>query len=278
MEGAKERAIRLPSFSAAGPSTPCDSLLRSKALQRVAGAVWTALELLGWLDESRRRARRSSSRPRRPPVAYLATCFIALVGLVPLACYMAWSLASGPMSAPATLQALSFGLSAALTAAQEQPRVPFQPLLIPRLIHQTFKSASALPAKAEQLRATWRDRNPGWKLHLWDDDECRAFVRREFPHWYAAYQGLPKDVERADFFRYLVVLRLGGVYADIDTECRVGLDAVIRQSDTMVVGWEAEVPDAEAALRRHFSRTRQVGRVERIEGQGLGCTGRGVRG
>lgn len=38
------------------------------------------------------------------------------------------------------------------------------------------------------------------------------------------YQTLPKAVERADFFRYLVILRHGGMYADSDVECMMPIE------------------------------------------------------
>jgi mannosyltransferase OCH1-like enzyme len=45
-----------------------------------------------------------------------------------------------------------------------------------------------------------------------------------------------------------VVLRLGGAYADVDAECRAPLDAVIAPADTLLVGWDTEVPaDGDAA-------------------------------
>ena len=53
-------------------------------------------------------------------------------------------------------------------------------------------------------------------------------------------RSLPKNVERADFFRYMVILKYGGVYSDIDTECRRPLSSIIKARDTMVVGWENE--------------------------------------
>lgn len=61
-----------------------------------------------------------------------------------------------------------------------------------------------------------------------------------------------------DVHRYMVILRMGGVYADIDVELRQPLDSVVKPTDTMVVGWEAEVPDDAAAFKRHFVRKRQV--------------------
>eukprot|EP00878_Enallax_costatus_P018487 GHUV01019462.1.p1 GENE.GHUV01019462.1~~GHUV01019462.1.p1 ORF type:complete len:712 (+),score=229.78 GHUV01019462.1:1971-4106(+) len=58
--------------------------------------------------------------------------------------------------------------------------------------------------------------------------------------------------------RYMILLRLGGVYADIDVECRQPLDSVIQPADTLLVGWDDEVGDPTAAAQRHLARQRQV--------------------
>jgi mannosyltransferase OCH1-like enzyme len=81
--------------------------------------------------------------------------------------------------------------------------------------------------RAQRYRATWAAMNPGWVMRLWDDAECAAFVRSEFPEYVDAYFKLPHNVERADFFRYMVVLRYGGLYADIDTECHRPMDELV---------------------------------------------------
>ena len=57
----------------------------------------------------------------------------------------------------------------------------------------------------------------------------------------------------------MVVLRLGGLYADIDCECIQPFDQLIRPRDTMLVAWENEFSTAEEASRRAYVRKRQVG-------------------
>ena len=131
------------------------------------------------------------------------------------------------------------------------------PLMIPRIIHQTYKT-SDVPDRVKGLMRTWAEKNPGWKIRFYNDAECYKFVEREFPEYYDAYVSLPKDVERSDFFRYLIVLHTGGVYADIDTECRQPMDSYLRSTDTLVVGWENEFRTDEMAYSRHFVRRRQV--------------------
>ena len=67
-----------------------------------------------------------------------------------------------------------------------------------------------------------------------------------------------QDVERSDFFRYMVLLRYGGVYADIDTESRQPVDSLLKPEDTLVVGWENEWPTQSSAFDHHYVRRRQV--------------------
>ncbi|KAK9834954.1 hypothetical protein WJX84_011882 [Apatococcus fuscideae] len=132
------------------------------------------------------------------------------------------------------------------------------PKLIPKIIHQTFKTKN-VPPKVLALIESWKLANPSWEYRFYDDDACLAFVKREFPEYFDAYRNLGKDVERSDFFRYLVVLRLGGVYADVDTECKRPLDPFIQPKDTLVAGWENEFPTPHEAITvRHYARTRQI--------------------
>lgn len=71
--------------------------------------------------------------------------------------------------------------------------------------------------------------------------------------------------------RYLIVLKYGGVYADLDTECRVPLDTYLASgshlaagshfyagSPALVVGLENEFESLSAALARSYMRQRQL--------------------
>jgi hypothetical protein len=130
--------------------------------------------------------------------------------------------------------------------------------LIPRIVHQTFKSRGTLTEKDKAFMQTWRTRNPDWEIRFYDDEDCARFVQEHFPDYYDAYAALVKKVEQSDFFRYLVILKHGGVYADIDTECQKPLDDMIDAKDTLIVGWENEFDSDAKAYSRHFVRRRQV--------------------
>mmetsp|Transcript_10132 Transcript_10132/g.30353 ORF Transcript_10132/g.30353 Transcript_10132/m.30353 type:complete len:836 (-) Transcript_10132:2926-5433(-) len=132
-----------------------------------------------------------------------------------------------------------------------------QPPLIPKIIHQTYKSAN-VPERVKPYMLSWKRFNPGWDIRFYDDAACIEFVSREFPEYLEAYKALPKHVERSDFFRYMVVLRLGGVYADLDTECRRPMSELILPKDSLIGGWENEFARPQDAEARHYVRNRQV--------------------
>jgi inositol phosphorylceramide mannosyltransferase catalytic subunit len=89
---------------------------------------------------------------------------------------------------------------------------------IPRIIHQTWKS-ERLPPAFRSFQETWRRHHPGWEYRFYDDEACRRIVGEGFPELLPLYDGCPHAVQRADIFRYLVVAREGGLYADMDMEC-----------------------------------------------------------
>ena len=82
---------------------------------------------------------------------------------------------------------------------------PGTPPTIPSILHKTFKAKEAIKSVDQLRMKTWEALNPTWTVMLWDDQACTTFVETEYPDLYPTYAGLAKNVERADFFRYLVV-------------------------------------------------------------------------
>lgn len=79
------------------------------------------------------------------------------------------------------------------------------PKLIPKIFHQTYMTHKVPPA-IEPLMQSWRLHNPDWNFRFYDDEACLDFVAREFPEYLEAYKGLPKNVERSDFFRWVITV------------------------------------------------------------------------
>jgi mannosyltransferase OCH1-like enzyme len=129
--------------------------------------------------------------------------------------------------------------------------------MIPKLIHQT---APALPnqlaANVEDLRA----RNPGWEHRLYDDADIERFIAATYGReMLQVYRRINPayGAARADFFRYLVVYAVGGVYLDIKSSAQLPLDCIVAPFDRYVLtvwpngpgepfqgwGFHAELPE-----------------------------------
>ncbi|WP_193335025.1 glycosyltransferase family 32 protein [Devosia beringensis] len=89
--------------------------------------------------------------------------------------------------------------------------------MMPHLLHFTWKTTE-LPREMADYYGKWQKLHPGWEIRLWTDESMRAFVAEAYPEFLAIYDSYPKMIQRADAFRYLVLGRLGGIYADLDVE------------------------------------------------------------
>lgn len=106
---------------------------------------------------------------------------------------------------------------------------------IPRIIWQTYRTTE-LPPFAAACRDSWVSLNPGWDHRFVDDAGIDRFVRETVPAAvYAIFRDLPLGVMRADFWRYLVTRRHGGLYADLDTICLEPLDEWLPRDAEFIV-------------------------------------------
>ena len=129
---------------------------------------------------------------------------------------------------------------------------------MPKIVHQTYRDVESIPKSLLKSMESWKKKNRGWEFRFYSDQDVIEFVQKEFPEYLDAFNRLTKIVERADFFRYLVLLKHGGVYADLDTECTRPLDGFIQPEDDVIVGMESMSPSSEYAFKHHFVRSIQM--------------------
>lgn len=114
----------------------------------------------------------------------------------------------------------------------------------PRKIWQTWRGT--VPDMGDELRwfaETWPKLNPDYRYEIMIDDQALTFVRENFvgrPDIIRVFENIRDSTIRADYFRYLMVLAEGGVYADIDLSCEKPIDEwipeVYRNDTGLVVG------------------------------------------
>ncbi len=93
--------------------------------------------------------------------------------------------------------------------------------MIPKRIWQTYKTKS-LPRVAKPCVQTWKRLNPAWTYQLADDREIERLVAEHLgKDALKIFLGFPLPVMKADLWRYAILHKWGGTYADIDTVCNV---------------------------------------------------------
>lgn len=111
-------------------------------------------------------------------------------------------------------------------------------MAIPRLLHQTCASRTALPAVVQQNIEQLGQRNPDWRHTVYENASQFDYMRRHFePEVYDAARTIHPDygVVVADLFRYLVVYREGGVYLDIKSSVQQPLSRAIQPTDRFLL-------------------------------------------
>ena len=86
--------------------------------------------------------------------------------------------------------------------------------LIPPIIHFIWLGGP-LPDKNRECIRTWEVLHPGWTIRIWRDEDVPAFGLKN----QAAFDRAENFGEKSDIFRYEILYRFGGVYADTDFEC-----------------------------------------------------------
>ena len=92
---------------------------------------------------------------------------------------------------------------------------------VPKIIHQVWEGRNGdKPDKLLiQLAETWKSENPEWEYRFWGAKDIDQFLLSYFPEFIEKYNNFRYDVQRWDAIRYLILYKIGGVYADLDYEC-----------------------------------------------------------
>lgn len=138
-------------------------------------------------------------------------------------------------------------------------RSPASETGIPRILFQTWKSRTNLPANFALWRNTFILQNPDFQCLVWDDADNRAFVAEHFPWFVPIYDYFPAEIFRVDAVRLLFLFVHGGFYCDLDTECLKSLDS-LRLNGDIILGKMGEDPDFAHAIPNAVmaSRPRQL--------------------
>jgi mannosyltransferase OCH1-like enzyme len=109
--------------------------------------------------------------------------------------------------------------------------------MIPKVIWQTYKDPfdQLQPYMLDAVN-TWKTLNPEYEYRYMDDDQAAQFILEEYgQEWHDLFIGLPVGVMRGDLWRYMIIYKYGGVYADLDTECLNPINVWLNEEYEMIV-------------------------------------------
>jgi len=110
--------------------------------------------------------------------------------------------------------------------------------MIPKNIYQTWKTQD-LNIKIIKLRKKILEHNKDYNLTLYTDDQMIEFVNSNYDNdVFNSFQKINNIVSKADFWRYLILYKYGGIYLDIDSSINKDLSSLIDKKDSAVITGE----------------------------------------
>ena len=111
--------------------------------------------------------------------------------------------------------------------------------MIPKKIYQTWKTKN-IPLEIQEIRSKIQNLNPNYEMILFDDDDIDNWIRDNFKDEiiYNTYKQINVGAGKADFWRYLILYKNGGIYLDMDSSINKSLDLLIKAQDQAIISRE----------------------------------------
>ena len=100
---------------------------------------------------------------------------------------------------------------------------------IPKHIHRMWRSGH-IP---DRFKGNWvhcQEVNPAYNVTLWDDAATESLIQKHYPWFMPVYRSYPYTVERLDAGRYFIIYHYGGIYIDMDVDCKVPFDEIFKNT------------------------------------------------
>jgi len=106
---------------------------------------------------------------------------------------------------------------------------------ISKVIYQTWKTKN-VPDNIQKVRDNIQKLNPDYEMVIYDDDDIDKFIKDNFDEFiYNCYSNLNVGASKADFWRYCILYKNGGVYLDIDSDITRPLNELIEENEQCII-------------------------------------------
>lgn len=109
--------------------------------------------------------------------------------------------------------------------------------MIPQIIHQIWiQGHKNIPIELKKYHDDCQKINNNFKFILWDNEKIQNFLIRNYDKKYVdLYNNFKIFAQKADFARYAILYKYGGIYIDMDMICRKNLSSFLKYNFFLTV-------------------------------------------
>jgi len=112
-------------------------------------------------------------------------------------------------------------------------------MAIPKVLYQTYISYNALPLVTRFFMRRSLRLCPKYRYEFYDDSRIEDFLLSEYGSGvHKTYKKISIGAAKADFFRYAILYKKGGIYLDVDSLITKNLDGLIKSDDFAIISRE----------------------------------------
>jgi glycosyltransferase involved in cell wall biosynthesis len=101
-----------------------------------------------------------------------------------------------------------------------------RPVLIPKIIHQTWKDRR-VPFDYLGFVDSWRRFHPNWEYRFWSDEDNRRFIAKHYPRFLARFEAYAEPIQRAQAVRCFLLEHFGGLFVDLDVRACKSIEPLL---------------------------------------------------
>ncbi|PAA91810.1 hypothetical protein BOX15_Mlig015448g4 [Macrostomum lignano] len=117
---------------------------------------------------------------------------------------------------------------------------------IPKILHYVFKSEQVFDSYKPFIKSCL-DQNPDWQVLFWSDSHSEKLIADHYARFIHKYRSYRDRLEKSDSVRYMILHKFGGVYLDMDVECRKPFSRLFTQppvQESLAVASATAAPSA----------------------------------
>jgi mannosyltransferase OCH1-like enzyme len=114
--------------------------------------------------------------------------------------------------------------------------------MIEKIIHQIwYQGEDKCPEKFKSGIESWKINHPDWHYMFWDENKMKSLIQQDYSEYYESWQNFNYMHQRIDFFKYILMDKYGGCYADIDSTSLKTINPLLKYDGVVVSGMPASI-------------------------------------